>query len=290
MLTTPDPFSPQALEELRNHPGLMPAIVKAAHGTVSLFDGQSAGMRKMFQDRGSYMTGLAAMALLGMDSLTLQSLKSACAAMGFSSPGRVNRFWTDLRASGYLTMTRLPDGRLDRSLTASPELIDQYRRHRTAFVEAIGYLWPDVSEQGLALMADDQAYLKVEASICGVQAMHRDVFLFRNTPINMFIERNAGLLILLHLFTEDPPQPKPLSINALAKRFGVSRPHVKKLFEDARQEGLVIIDDEARTLCFTEAAADAFIASCSHLMQAVRIGLEMALAQAQVAAETRQPL
>lgn len=287
MSSPPDPFSPQALAELKASPGLWPAIATAAQGSLANFDSRAGEMRWMFQDRGRYMTGLAAVALLGMEALTLPALRSTCAAMQVSSPGRVNRFWTGMRAGGHLTMTRMPDGRLDRRLTASPEFIDQFRRHRRVMVEAVGCLWPETAKAALSLIEDDASYLKFEAAICGVQAMHRDLFQTqRDAPIYMFIERNAGLLILMLLLTEDPPATHDLSIHALAKRFEVSRAHVKKLFNDARDAGLVEIDETARTVRFTATAVEAYAETSAMLLQAVRIGLDMALAQARA----RQPL
>lgn len=281
MPSPPDPFSREALAELRMHPGLWPAIATAAQGSLANFDSRAGEMRWMFQDRGRYMTGLGAMALLGMGGLTLASLRGICAAMQVSSPGRVNRFWTGMRAEGHLAMTRMPDGRLDRHLTASPQFIDQFRRHRRVMIEAVGCLWPETAKAALALIEDDAAYLKVEAAICGVQAMHRDLFQTqRDAPIYMFIERNAGLLILMLLLTEDPPAAHDLSIHALSKRFAVSRPHVKKLFSDAQAGGLLEIDETARTVRFTPQAVDAYAETSAMLLQAVRIGLEMALAQA----------
>jgi hypothetical protein len=59
-------------------------------------------------------------------------------------------------------------------------------------------------------------------------------------------ERNAGLVILFSLFLASDAgagmtsaRPAAISIAALARRFGVSRPHVLKLLRDAETLGFV---------------------------------------------------
>ncbi len=69
-----------------------------------------------------------------------------------------------------------------------------------------------------------------------------------NAPeLGPFAERNAGVMILFSLAlagaeddTFPPTRPVPLSINALAHRFSVSRKHVLTLLNDAEQEGLLL--------------------------------------------------
>jgi len=276
-----DPFSPSALAEISAHPKLWAAIDRAAEGTLTFFDDCHPDFRWIFHDRGRYMTGLAAIALLGMGQLTLPTLRAICAAMDVSSPGRVNRFWTGMRASGHLTMTRLPDGGLDRRLAASPAYVEHFRRHRRAIIEAAGVIWPRTASAGLEAIADDARYLTVEAAICGVQAAHREAFQTRrDAPIFIFIERSGGLLILLHLFRQPgviDGGAVELSIHGLAKQFHVSRAHVRKLMQDARDRGLLRLDEAARTVAFTPLAVEAYAVTSAMLLQAIRVGLETAL-------------
>ena len=60
----------------------------------------------------------------------------------------------------------------------------------------------------------------------------------------LFVDRNAGVLIAYSLLLSGergdafPPQrPVRLSISAAARRFGVSRVHVRKLLRDAEEQG-----------------------------------------------------
>jgi DNA-binding GntR family transcriptional regulator len=70
-----------------------------------------------------------------------------------------------------------------------------------------------------------------------------------------------------------PRRPVPLSISALANRFGVSRPHVRALLRDAEDAGLIQREDaghvtvlprlaEAAEIFF--AAALLFVATCAY--------------------------
>ena len=64
--------------------------------------------------------------------------------------------------------------------------------------------------------------------------------------IDTFLDRNCGMMILLFLVSKGVPDETitgalraTVSISGLARRFGVSRPHVRKLLADAEAEGLV---------------------------------------------------
>jgi hypothetical protein len=56
-----------------------------------------------------------------------------------------------------------------------------------------------------------------------------------------FVDRNAGLLILMSLLLaadpEHPERPAAVSISGLASRFSVSRAHVLKFLRDAAEAG-----------------------------------------------------
>lgn len=65
--------------------------------------------------------------------------------------------------------------------------------------------------------------------------------------LEMFVERNAGMVILLSLSLAGPAEepfpptgPVPLSINALATTFSVSRKHILTLLRDAQADGLLL--------------------------------------------------
>jgi hypothetical protein len=98
--------------------------------------------------------------------------------------------------------------------------------------------------------------------------------------MELFLDRNAGLMVLFTILlagtggdTMPPRRPAPLSISAIASRFGVSRPHVRTLLRDAEDAGLIRREDaghvtvlprlaEAVEIFF--ATALLFVAMCAH--------------------------
>jgi hypothetical protein len=87
--------------------------------------------------------------------------------------------------------------------------------------------------------------------------------------MELFIDRNAGLMVLFTILlagkaddTVPPRRPVPLSISAIANRFGVSRPHVRALLRDAEEGGLIRRDDAGHVAVLPRLAeaAESFIA------------------------------
>jgi hypothetical protein len=90
--------------------------------------------------------------------------------------------------------------------------------------------------------------------------------------LEIFADRNAGMVILFSLALAGPADgsfppigPMPLSINALATRFSVSRKHVLTLLRDAEAEGLLArggaANDEITFLPRGREALEVFLAS-----------------------------
>jgi DNA-binding GntR family transcriptional regulator len=70
-----------------------------------------------------------------------------------------------------------------------------------------------------------------------------------------------------------PRRPVPLSISAVANRFGVSRPHVRTLLRDAEDAGLIRREDAGHVLVLPRLAESAeiffatallFVVMCAH--------------------------
>lgn len=68
--------------------------------------------------------------------------------------------------------------------------------------------------------------------------------------LSIFVERNAGLLVLLGLYLahEGELPPSAITVAGLAWRFHVSRPHVTLMLRDAAAAGLVARRGESVTL------------------------------------------
>lgn len=279
-----DLFSESAITALQAHEGFMAAVEAAALGTLAFYKDIDPTFRWVFQDRGRYMTGLAALALLGMGQLTAANLKILCAGMSVSSPGRTTRFLDRMRNEGHLRMTRMPDGGLDRHLTPSPAYLDHFRRHRRIMLDALGHVAPDLAATTRPML-DGPDYPSLEAAICGAQAARREVFQTRpEDPMFPFIERNIGLIMLFDLQASQRQgrerllEDAPLSVSGLARRHGASRVHINTLLAEAARRDLVRVDDETRRVIFAPALSDAYARTSALLLQSMRAGCVTALA------------
>jgi len=97
--------------------------------------------------------------------------------------------------------------------------------------------------------------------------------------MELFLDRNAGLMVLFTILlagtgddTVPPRRPVPLSISAIANRFGVSRPHVRTLLRDAEDAGLIRREDAGHLVVLPRLAEGAeiffatallFVATCA---------------------------
>ncbi|MBZ9741326.1 MULTISPECIES: helix-turn-helix domain-containing protein [unclassified Mesorhizobium] len=88
--------------------------------------------------------------------------------------------------------------------------------------------------------------------------------LANNPAITFIMNRDAGMMVLIKLVqTGAAAGPAPLDFSDLAKRFGISRTHVRRLLRDAEQEGLLGLSKASVTLePRLVAAFDRFLADC----------------------------
>jgi hypothetical protein len=278
---TEDPFSEAALARFRAHPEFRRAVETAARGTVDFLADCEPDFYWMNGDRGRYLIGLAALALSGAGNLTAASLKSLVAAMNVASPGRVAAFLTLMRDQGHLTMTRLPDGGLDRHLAMSARYIDHFRRHRMSVVRGLAVVEP--TALGVEAALAGPSYPAIEMVICGVHAAHRSLFQTdRADPMYGLIERTGALTILFDLTLGQAPDRRRLleetsfSVSGLARRHRVSRVHVKAVLGEMTGQGLARIDEDSGRIIFTPALSEAFERTSALVMIALKQGLTAA--------------
>jgi hypothetical protein len=240
----------EAALALRHQPGFASAIRTSAQRVVELYE-SSRVLNWLMDDRARVLFGYFALHLhYGRDAadpssgLTPTALKALCSEVNVCSPGRVVAMLSLMRFRGYFA----PDGevtdRRHRRLIATGKLVAFLRERWHPHFAAMAPLFPD----GEALLAfvEDPASTKplVDAMAKHFRAGFR--FVIHAPEIRIFAERNAGMPILASLLVAGesgdsvpPTRPVPVSISALSRRFGVSRPHVLKLLRDAAEEGLI---------------------------------------------------
>jgi len=242
--------SGEAIAALGAHPRFADAMRASAAGIVAMYQG-SRLLNWLMDDRGRLVFGYFA-AYLDFtrdpsdpsSGLTPTGMKALCAECELCSPGRVVVMLSLMRAAGYLASEPAAEDRRRRRLRATDRLIALLRERWRIHFEAMAPLLPD----GAAMLGalDDPAFARALIRVMG-DRFRRGFRLLRHAPgLDLFGERNAGILILASLLatgdgddTMPPSRAVPISISALARRFAVSRPHVLKLLRDAAARGLI---------------------------------------------------
>jgi hypothetical protein len=212
----------------------------------------------IFKDAGRYMAAMFAMYLHVSGGLTLPRLKEVCASSGYLSPGRARALLLYMRYLGYVAAT--PGRPRGEPARYEPTAIftATWRTHLRAALDAACVIEPAVA---LVLdRLDERAVLDSVSRVQGegLLASARDSD--QSAPfVRVFMHRHAGLQILWTLILADesdtfpPRKPMTFSIGGLARRFGVSRIHVRRLLDEAVRENLLTLDENG-LVTFTDGA------------------------------------
>lgn len=246
-------FSAAEVARLREHPKFTPACRQAVVSNVALYDGNRL-INLLLGDRGRSTISFFCLYLHALrdpndarSGLTLTRLKAVCADQNVASPGRIEAFTVLMRVLGFLQKSPGDNDRRVRQLTPTERMFAAYHSRWSALIDAISIVQPEAAR--LHEDFKDPAFTRAFLRSSG------DRFLSGFRPIAdpraraLFGERNAGLVIAGSLLTaggagDFPPRhPVSVSISALARQFGVSRVHVRKLLRDAAQGGFIARPD-----------------------------------------------
>jgi hypothetical protein len=249
-LAPPLRITAEEVVALRRHPGFAEAARASAAMMVELYQGNRL-LNAIVNDRGRLVISTLAVHLhysaVADDphsGLTAARVKAFCAAEGVCSPGRAAAVLALMRWAGYVAPApQAANIRTDR-LVATQRLIDLHRERWGRQLEVVAAV---LDEGRQALDSLDRPGFAAAFAAGHAALFTSGVRLTDHAPaLELFIDRNCGLLILANLVIlgapDDDPLPRrpvPLSISALAKRFGVSRPHVIAVLRDAEAAGLL---------------------------------------------------
>jgi hypothetical protein len=235
---------PDALSGLRGREGFQAAMLAAARSTVALYRGNRL-LNSLMNDRARALFAHVALYLhfVSEPGLTVGAMKELCVRLGLCGPGRCEAVLALMRAAGLFIAAPHADRRR-RLLVPTEKLIALQCERWAAHLEAMRLVMPKAEHYCAAL--GDEVFVRafvislVEKFIAGLRVLD-------HAPgLEMFAERNAGMVILFSLALAGPAEgpfpptaPVPLSINALATTFSVSRKHVLTLLRDAEAHGLL---------------------------------------------------
>jgi hypothetical protein len=236
--------NPDAISALRKHVRFQAAMRAAARSTVALYRGNRL-LNSLMNDRARALFAHVALYLhfVGTPGLTVGAMKELCVQLGLCSRGRCEAVLALMRAAGFFSTAPHADRRL-RLLVPTEKLIALQRERWAAHLEAMRLVMPKAERYCGAL--GDELFMRafvislVEKFIAGLRVLDYA------PELEMFAERNAGMVILFNLALAGPadgPFPPdaavPLSINALATTFSVSRKHVLTMLRDAEAQQML---------------------------------------------------
>ena len=180
----------------------------------------------------------------GEPGLTVGAMKDLCTQLKLCSRGRCEAMLALMRAAGYLAAAPNLDRRR-RPLVPTEKLFALHQDRWGTHFEALRQVLPEADCYRAALQ--DPEFIKAFVMTLGERFIDGLRILGHSPALEMFAERNAGMIILYSLALggpEDGPFPAvvpvDLSINALATRCSVSRKHVLTILRDAEAEGLLV--------------------------------------------------
>ncbi len=232
--------------------------------------------------------------------LTLPRLKALCASTGLVSPGRARTLLICLQHLGYATPAPRCENKAPTRYDPTPRFLETWRRQMHATLESAAVIEPAVS--GVLARLDAPAvfesYVRCisEAYLEGLKNVDTTDPFFRT-----FMHSYAGTQIVHGLVVQGkdafPPEgPIAFQLTETAKRFSVSRLHVRRMMEGAQREGLLHLADGALVLTPAgRAAVDhiyatqliVFLVTAARTVRTCRELAECELAET-ASAETRQ--
>lgn len=221
-----------------NHPKLALAVDSASAQAVRNFQG-SWIRNRVLNDRGRQMISVMILDLHFNENagngFTAAQLRRDAVACDLCSPGRATAVLAAMRF-GKLVEPATGGDRRERRLAPGEALLTLHRERWATLFKAIGEMMPEKAAAALAI-PDATLFGPCTRSIMGrfrkgMRALHLAPEI---TPI---IERDAGFAILASLLTSSGG---PVSIQALAAQFVVSRPHVSDILRHAETLGLATL-------------------------------------------------
>jgi len=247
-------------QRMMAHPALPAAGQALAGGMLAIADSDDA-LDSVFKDAGRYVAAMCAYYLHIIGGLTLPALKAACARSQMLSPGRTRALLMFLLHLGYFELVAESAGGRPAVYRPTPGFVAVWRDHLRVALEAAVRIEPGVGR--LIGRLDEPGVLETVTRIQAEELLSATVGADVDIPFySIFMNRHAGTQIVWSLMTgaKDSAflseEPIPLSVTGTAKRFQVSRIHVRRMLDDAERAGLlrelgdgtVLLLDDARLI------------------------------------------
>jgi hypothetical protein len=235
--------SKAAIEAIMAHPRFTEACRSAAAGLVALYQGERI-INQVMPDRIRYIISVFALHLHfagrpndPSSGLTASRLCKLCVERKICSTGRAEAMLAIMRSYGHLVPAPSESDRRLRRLVPAEPLFAWHRKRCTFFFEAAAKVLPDNADALAALDAPEF----MPKFIRHLAKTHAEGFHYvAYVPdVRMFFERDAGGPILMSIAlaggSDDTfPPSRSISVShlAIARDFGVSRMHVRRVIQE----------------------------------------------------------
>jgi len=241
-------FAKEAVQAVRAHPAFSQAAREVAQGFVEHYQGNRL-LNTIVNDRGRMLVGYFSIYLhfFGLPGehapgLTVSRMKKLCSDLGICSGGRAETMLILMRMFGHLETAPSAADRRTRYLVPSKRLLESVQVRWLMQFKAMAPVLPEIAPAIAAVRRPDFTAALIrrlaERFLAGLRIIEH------SPGFELFADRNAGVMIAYSLLlagergdTFPPQKPVRLSISAVARRFGVSRVHVRTLLRDAEEQG-----------------------------------------------------
>jgi hypothetical protein len=257
---------PADIARLKQHPNFAAAVHAAAGSMVDFYQGNRL-LNALLNDRARVVFGMLVLDMHyagtgGTPGFTAARARETCVAQRLCSAGRASAMIALMRFAGYIEPLPAAADRRLRLYGATERLLATHLDRWRRMFAAIAQVRPEGAAGQAALVRPQFAPLYVRLLADDFRAGTR-IMLDSAPELGLFAERNCGLLLLFSLLADVPADAtlsvqwaRPVSISAMARRFSVSRAHVKKLMDDAVAAGFFAVDaSNGFRLRFTPALA-----------------------------------
>jgi hypothetical protein len=239
----------------RSHPAFPQAVRTNAEQLLPMTHGQML-LNKLATEEARWLVGaLILFQHFSRDpddpasGATLAKLQAHASMLEVASPGRVNALVGLMRLDGHVVQkTSLQDRRI-KHLEPAEKMLAYVKPWLAAHFEPIRLLDPSADFRDL--MARDSGFLGRFYRDIGTRFLAGERVLDMTPDIRLFMGRDAGYVILLRIWLADPDDAIPpqrsvcVPYEEVARSFGVSRAHVRKMMNAAAARGFVRLHAEA---------------------------------------------
>jgi hypothetical protein len=228
---------------LLHHPNFRAAAERNAAGVLDQYDRRGPILRWLTKDLGRVST-LTRLFIIGAreGEVSVADVLARVRRRRTVSDGAVLRLFARASQAGLIRMTPQNGPWNARKLAFEPPLLRLYRERAAVEIEAASLVAPEI-RPALALVGREGFFLAFMAALGRFDGMAPEARGPANPGMRLFMERDAGLMMLYDLMLSQAPgrerllEAAPLSKAHLARRFTVSRSHVARQLAEAEARG-----------------------------------------------------